>query len=76
MPSITPITLWPPCQDSLVNGEGWNIRKHESPGGINNKTKDSVFFFLIGVYLLYNVVLVSAVQQRESAVCIHISPPS
>ena len=24
---------------------------------------------------LYNVVLVSAVQQRESAICIHISPP-
>ena len=34
------------------------------------------FFFLIGVQLLYNVVLVSAVQQSESAICIHISPPS
>ena len=33
-------------------------------------------FFLIGVQLLYNVVLVSAVQQSESAVCIHISPLS
>ena len=30
-------------------------------------------FFLIGAYLLYNVVLVSAVQQSESVVHIHIS---
>ena len=34
------------------------------------------FFFLIEVQLLYNVVLVSAVQQSESAVCVHMSPPS
>ena len=26
--------------------------------------------------MLYNVVLVSPVQQQESAICIHISPPS
>ena len=32
--------------------------------------------FLIGGYLLYNVVLVSAIQQHESAISIHISPPS
>ena len=32
--------------------------------------------FLIGGELLYNVVLVSAVQQCESAISIHISPPS
>ena len=34
-------------------------------------------YFLIGVYLLYNVVLVSAAQQCESAlcVCIHPLPP-
>ena len=32
--------------------------------------------FLIGGYLLYNVVLVSATQQHESAISIHISPPS
>ena len=31
-------------------------------------------FFLLS--LLYNVVLVSAVQQSESAICIHRSPPS
>ena len=34
------------------------------------------FFFFIGVLLLYNGVLVSAVQQSESAIRIHISPPS
>ena len=34
------------------------------------------FFFLIGGWLLYNVVLVSAVQQCESALSIHISPSS
>ena len=33
-------------------------------------------FFLIRVQLLYNVVLVSAVQGSESAMCIHISLPS
>ena len=39
----------------------------------------SLFFFfwvvliLIGVYLLYNVVLVSAVQQSESAIHTHIT---
>jgi len=35
------------------------------------------FFFPIGVYLLYNIVLVSAVQQStyiESAICLHINP--
>ena len=31
-------------------------------------------FFFIGVQLFYNVVLVSTVQQSESAMCIHISP--
>ena len=32
------------------------------------------FFFLIGVELFYNVVLVFTVQESESAICIHISP--
>ena len=32
--------------------------------------------FLVGVWLLYNAVLVSAVQQRASAIRIHVSPPS
>ena len=33
-------------------------------------------FFLIGVELIYNVLLVSAVQQSELALHTHISPPS
>ena len=36
----------------------------------------SRILFFIGVYLLYNAVLVSAVQRSESAICIHKSPPS
>ena len=32
--------------------------------------------FFIGIELLYNAVLVSVVQGSESAICIHISPPS
>ena len=32
-------------------------------------------FLIIGVYLLYNAVLVSTVQQNESAIHMHISPP-
>ena len=35
-----------------------------------------MFIFLIGGKLLYNVVLVSAMQHRESAKNIHISPSS
>ena len=36
------------------------------------------FFFqlLIGGTSLYNVMLVSAIQQHESAIIIHICPPS
>ena len=32
--------------------------------------------FLSGGYLLYNIVLVSAMYQHESAIGIHMSPPS
>ena len=43
-----------------------------------NKSRQSFSFFFklifIRVELLYNVVLVSAVQQSESAIRIHISP--
>ena len=34
------------------------------------------FFLFFGVELLYNVVLVSAIQRSESAICVHISLPS
>ena len=33
-------------------------------------------FFKVGIQLVYNIVLVSAVQQHESALSVHISPPS
>ena len=36
----------------------------------------SLFSCFIGVQLLYNGVLISAVQRSESAMCIPISPPS
>lgn len=44
---------------------------------INNvKTKKIDFsLFLIGVELLYNVVLISAIQRSESAIHIHTFPP-
>ena len=45
-------------------------------GGDDHIAPYPVFFFLIVVWLFYNVVLVSAVQQHESAICIHVSPPS
>ena len=50
-------------------------------GGVWNIKSTSSFYFIflylfIGVKLLYNVVLVSAVQWSESAICIPISPPS
>lgn len=34
-----------------------------------------IYFVFIGVELLYSVVLVSPVQQCESALCTHVSPP-
>ena len=34
------------------------------------------FFFLIGTQLLYNAVSISFVQQSESAIYIHVDPPS
>ena len=47
---------------------------------------ETLFFFLffsfifrktfVGVQLLYDVVLVSTVQQSKSAICIHILPPT
>ena len=49
--------------------DSYPLRHQESP------SSSSFFFFSIsiGVWLLYNVVLVSSAQQNESA--IHISPP-
>ena len=38
--------------------------------------KSEIPYFFIRIELLYIVVLVPAVQHRESAICIHMSPPS
>ena len=35
-----------------------------------------LFLFVIGGYLLCSIVLVSAIHQHESAIGIHMSPPS
>ena len=35
-----------------------------------------VLFFKLEDKLLYNIVLVSAIHQHESAICVHMSPPS
>ena len=35
--------------------------------------EDTLFFIFVGVQLLYYVVLVSAVQQSKSVICIHMS---
>mgnify|MGYP007134505402 CR=1 FL=1 len=36
----------------------------------------TIYLFLIGGQLFYNIVLVSAIHQLESATGIHMSPPS
>ena len=41
-----------------------------------DRWKELVNLFLIGGWLLYNVVLFSATHQHESAIGIHTSPPS
>ena len=46
---------------------------HQSPLEVN--LTPQFFFFLIGGLLPYNIVLVSAIQQRESALGIQTSPP-
>ena len=46
----------------------WKYRG--GPSGL--KEVPYVFFYFEGVQLNYNVVLVSTVQQSESAICIHI----
>ena len=43
---------------------------------LHSKSAYNVFILLLAYELFYNVVLVSAVQQNESAICIHISPPT
>ena len=58
--------------ETNTRGETWKIHKYVV-------IKQHTLFenlFLIEGQLLYNVVLISAIQQHESAINIHISPPS
>ena len=45
---------------------------------IENIFTSDIYFlkFLIGRQLVYNLLLASTIQQHESAICIHMSPPS
>ena len=45
-----------------------------SESGVFHLVWSSLFF--IGLKLLFNAILVSAVQQCELAICIHLSPPA
>ena len=46
----------------------------QTGGLINDRNLFLTVLFFIGVQLLYNVVLVSAVPQSESAIRVHIFP--
>ena len=52
-------------RSSVINRYWWT----------DSEVASQVIFF-IGVKLLYNAALVAAVEQSESAMCIHVSPPS
>ena len=54
------------------------VQVQRKPFGSGPGPKTIIFFFnliFIGVWLFYNVVLVSIVEQKESAMHIHISHP-
>ena len=58
--------------ETNMRGETWKIHKYVV-------IKQHTLFenlFLIEGQLLYNVVLIFAIQQHESAINIHMSPPS
>ena len=65
-----------PCLGNLMDRGAWWATVHgvtKSWIRLSN-THTHTHLFISGVYLLYNVVLVSAVQQSKSTVHIHISP--
>ena len=70
---LSPLTRYPTCVPCIGRWilNHWTIR--EVPIQAFFFFFLLFFLFFIGVQLLYNVVLVSAVQQSESAICIHIS---
>ena len=67
----TPWRAWQPTPVFLPGESPWT----EGPGGYSPwGPKESDTTERLSTQLLYNVVLVSAAQQSESAICIHISP--
>ena len=53
-----------------------HTRMHMHAHARTHAILDLLFFFFNWSKLLYSVMLVSAVQKRESAVCIYVSPAS
>ena len=61
------------------SGSSWELRieKASAPDLWSSVVSRNLSLFIIicnGILLIYNVVLFSAVQQSESAICIPISP--
>ena len=60
------------CKEDLFRIIAVGINNCHSRGERSGLT--FIFLIFFGVQLLYNVVLISAVQQSESVIRIHISP--
>ena len=54
----------------------WTDGNYDYNDFTNEKMEEFRFFLKIVLYSLYIVVLVSAIQLCEWAICIHMSPPS
>ena len=65
-------------QGGLVCCNSWGHKELDTTERLNwtELMLNVLFYSLIGGKLLYNIVLVSAIQQHNSAMIIHISPPS
>ena len=80
---ISVFESFPSCLDGFPVNQGdlnlWEVQK--CIHGVQEPPEiEKLFYFLFKIliagYLLYSVVLVAAIQQCESAISIHISPPS
>ena len=72
----TSVTTHPPFSSgpTMAQCPMWARKNRSLPNLAFVLKRCPLFFF--GVQLLYNVVLVSAVQQSESAICLHMSAPT
>ena len=64
------------CSDGSPHSWGFSSPASWLFGDCRTASQEGKAQCTIGGELLYNVVLVSAVQQYESAICVHMSPPS